>query len=431
LTRRTDLRPGFPRIRGGVVDISSPRKRREVYRTSLISIPLVASRNPFDARGCGSIRAASIFCGRERMRPWIPFEQMRGEQNYQLKREKLMRILKLALISITFFCALTPILSTRIPAQERKAARREQTEAKSYAGSAQCAQCHSEEAVHTAVTAHRSLLARDARPELRGCESCHGPAQAHVDFHLNAQNLIKEGKQSEADLLYRDEAKAGAARMGDLEKLPPGQSSAICLKCHEGAANKSEERFNFRRGEHARHGVSCLDCHAAHKPKKTENLLRAPEPEGCYSCHSDQKSSFARPFHHKVPEGAMKCSDCHNQHGGFQMKQLRTGRGQDPACVKCHTDKAGPFVFEHAAARVEGCQTCHNPHGSTNPRLLKRNDVRFLCLECHSNAAGVGGQPVGGGATPNFHDLSQPRWQNCTTCHLMIHGSNNNRAFLR
>lgn len=342
-----------------------------------------------------------------------------------------MRILKLALVSIAFLCALTPLFPVRIPAQERQAARRAQTEAKSYAGSAECAQCHNKEAAHTAVTAHRSLLTRDAQPELRGCESCHGPAQAHVDFHLSAQNLIKEGKQSEADLLFKDEAKVGAARMRDLEKLPPGQSSALCLKCHEGAANKSEERFNFRRSEHARHGVSCLDCHATHKPKQTENLLRAPEPEGCYACHADQKSSFARPFHHKVPEGVMKCSDCHNQHGGFQPKQLRTGRGHDLACVNCHTDKAGPFVFEHAAARVEGCQSCHNPHGSTNPRLLKRNDIRFLCLECHSNAAGVSGQPVGAGATPNFHDLSQPRWQNCTTCHLMIHGSNNNRAFLR
>jgi hypothetical protein len=27
------------------------------------------------------------------------------------------------------------------------------------------------------------------------------------------------------------------------------------------------------------------------------------------------------PFHHKVLEGAMKCSDCHNPHGGFELNK--------------------------------------------------------------------------------------------------------------
>jgi hypothetical protein len=41
-------------------------------------------------------------------------------------------------------------------------------------------------------------------------------------------------------------------------------------------------------------------------------------------------------------------------------------------CVKCHTDKRGPFVFEHPPVRVEGCEICHMPHGSMNPKLLRR-----------------------------------------------------------
>jgi predicted CXXCH cytochrome family protein len=28
---------------------------------------------------------------------------------------------------------------------------------------------------------------------------------------------------------------------------------------------------------------------------------------------------------------------------------------------------------------------CHQPHGSANPRMLTRHEVRFVCLECHSN----------------------------------------------
>lgn len=302
-----------------------------------------------------------------------------------------------------------------------------------FAGSESCQQCHREETAHFAVTAHRSMLNSTADVDLRGCEACHGPAKVHVEFHVTAQALLKEGKQAEGNALYADEAKANAARLTKLDKLPAAQSSATCLKCHEGSTDqRTDERFNFRRSEHFRHGLSCNDCHSSHSAKRSENLLREAEPEGCYKCHAEQKSSFARPFHHKVPEGAMKCSDCHNQHGSFQTKQLRSGIGSDVACTKCHSDKAGPFVFEHAPVKLEGCQTCHSPHGSTNPRMLKRNEVRFLCLECHSNTGGLSGAvAVGGVATPTFHNLAQRSYQDCTVCHVMMHGSNTDRNFLR
>ncbi len=95
-------------------------------------------------------------------------------------------------------------------------------------------------------------------------------------------------------------------------------------------------------------------------------------------------------------------------------------------CLKCHTDKQGPFVFEHAPLKIEGCQICHNPHGSANAKLLKRSQVRQLCLECHSNI-GEFGAPN----TPNFHNQLNVRFQNCTSCHFKIHGSNVDRVFFR
>jgi DmsE family decaheme c-type cytochrome len=109
---------------------------------------------------------------------------------------------------------------------------------------------------------------------------------------------------------------------------------------------------------------------------------------------------------------------------------------REPGCFKCHTDKRGPFTFEHAPVRLEGCPACHQPHGSANPRMLTRHEVRFQCLECHSNvtaAAGAQAAPSGGlGAVPPaFHDLRNPRYRNCTTCHWKIHGSHVNREFTR
>jgi len=57
---------------------------------------------------------------------------------------------------------------------------------------------------------------------------------------------------------------------------------------------------------------------------------------------------------------------------------------------KCHIDKRGPFVYEHAAVRVDGCEVCHSPHGSTNTRLLRRPVVFTLCLECHNGFGNFG-----------------------------------------
>jgi predicted CXXCH cytochrome family protein len=84
--------------------------------------------------------------------------------------------------------------------------------------------------------------------------------------------------------------------------------------------------------------------------------------------------------------------------------------------VSCHTEKRGPFVFVHLPARVGGCTTCHQPHGSTNPRLLVRSTVRTLCLECHTN-------------TPRTHNLNQSQYQNCIVCHKAVHGSNHDKKF--
>jgi predicted CXXCH cytochrome family protein len=81
---------------------------------------------------------------------------------------------------------------------------------------------------------------------------------------------------------------------------------------------------------------------------------------------------------------------------------------------------------------MEGCGACHEAHGSANPRMLSRAEVRFQCLECHSNITRPGSaNSFAGGIPPAFHDLRNPRYRNCTICHVKIHGSHVNRTFLR
>jgi DmsE family decaheme c-type cytochrome len=132
-----------------------------------------------------------------------------------------------------------------------------------------------------------------------------------------------------------------------------------------------------------------------------------------------------------VAEGAMSCVDCHNQHGIIRPAMTQIFAANETGCFKCHGDKRGPFTFEHAPVRFEGCGTCHEPHGSANPRMLTRQEVRFVCLECHANLPGANGNAALGVVPPAFHDLRSPRFQNCTVCHQKVHGSHVDRNLLR
>ena len=129
----------------------------------------------------------------------------------------------------------------------------------------------------------------------------------------------------------------------------------------------------------------------------------------------------------------MSCVDCHNPHGGSRLKQLKAVNGNEPGCLKCHGDKRGPFAFEHAPVKLEGCAACHEPHGSANPRMLTRHEERFVCLECHANlgASGSLATKTSGGVPPAFHDLRSARFNKCSTCHVKVHGSQSSRALLR
>jgi len=194
-----------------------------------------------------------------------------------------------------------------------------------------------------------------------------------------------------------------------------------CLECH----SSGKDHMNFSRSAHSENNLSCLSCHSSHQGMANQFQLIKAQPTLCYSCHLKIKPQFNMPFHHRVEEGLIQCSDCHNTHGGFVGKQLRSAAARDSVCYTCHADKQGPFVFEHQAVKTEGCESCHAPHGSPNPRLLKTSNQNILCLKCHtassfSRASG----------TPDFHNQAA-QYQSCTMCHVQIHGSNFDRHLLK
>jgi len=260
-----------------------------------------------------------------------------------------------------------------------------------FVGSETCETCHAEVFKKFAENPHAKLALQHGGKGVT-CESCHGAGKAHV------------------------ESGGDKTKIFDLASASPKQVDETCLGCHAGT------HPNFLRSPHAKANVSCVGCHTVHDSAPDTALLKAAQPNLCYQCHTDVKPAFAAPFHHKVDEGLIKCSDCHDTHGTFGNSQVKSTADQNAVCVKCHAETRGPFVYEHAPVKAEGCVGCHTPHGSQNARLLNMPNINTLCNQCHS--------PVAAG-TVHGMSAGSSELTPCVSCHTMIHGSNINAAFLR
>jgi DmsE family decaheme c-type cytochrome len=277
------------------------------------------------------------------------------------------------------------------PGAKQAGAQAKDTTPADYVGAETCATCHEEVSKGFASNPHTKIALQHGKAGVT-CEGCHGAGKAHVDGGGDTTKIFNPAKASAKDV------------------------DATCLGCHAGT------HPNFERSPHAKAGVSCIGCHSVHASEDKEQLLKAEQPKLCFQCHTDVKPAFGMPFHHKVNEGLIKCSDCHDTHGSFGNNNLKSTADQNAICTKCHTETRGPFVFEHAPVRAEGCMACHTPHGSQNARLLNMPSIAPLCNQCHSQVGAGAGHGMGGGST------SQPP---CIDCHTMIHGSNFSQAFIR
>jgi DmsE family decaheme c-type cytochrome len=242
-----------------------------------------------------------------------------------------------------------------------------------------------------AMTPHGKAAHPRSPAAAQGCESCHGPGSRHIEDPADDTTIRKFARMAARD------------------------TSATCLSCH----TKSPHTM-WQGSAHDARNLSCTTCHSVHAPKSAAaQLTRSTQVELCSSCHRVQANKVKRVSHMPVPEGKMQCSSCHDPHGTTNVKLLKVGNWINESCVSCHTEKRGPFLFEHAAGR-ESCVSCHDPHGSSNDRMLVAK-VPMLCQRCH----------IGTRHPSTIYDnvavLSRSNriiGRGCINCHQQIHGSN-------
>jgi len=269
------------------------------------------------------------------------------------------------------------------------------------------------------------------------CGDCHEQAKAFV-MNAHARGSVKKGEVSNdvCTTCHGD----GTDHMnggGDKTKInkPAGLKGAqeTCMMCHDTTTSKVSRAAGMHANSKA---VNCLSCHSIHNSDvRAPHLVAKPQLKLCGTCHTQAASFRNRAYAHRLGEGGMECSSCHEPHGrGSEAGRsltlaghLRTTSTGESACVSCHTEKRGPFVFQHGGYAAADCTTCHDAHGSSNPKMLKRATVMQVCIECHSpiQTVSLGSQP------PSFHNLTDARYQNCTTCHVAVHGSNRDQQLLK
>jgi len=273
-------------------------------------------------------------------------------------------------------------------------------QAGNFVGDDTCLTCHEDQSYKG--TAHaRTFNERTPAASGHGCESCHGPGKDHVDAGGDLTKIVNPSK------------------------LQPSAASEVCATCH----NRSTHAL-WDGSQHDQRQMGCVTCHSVHAGQGPAQLKAKDEMTQCATCHRPITHKQLRFNHMPVREGKLTCSSCHNVHGSSNVRLLKTGTTIDESCVSCHTEKRGPFLWEHAPV-AESCTTCHDPHGSNNERMLVAKPP-FLCQRCHVTSR----HPptvYDGFVLRNSQNANKIYGRACVACHQQIHGSNapSGKALLR
>lgn len=227
-----------------------------------------------------------------------------------------------------------------------------------------CAACHDTALSKNYDEASDSYHTTMVEPGV-GCEDCHGPLKAHVDWEKKYQN------QGMAD--------------PTIPKITPAQIMDTCASCHARQADLAGE---FKPGD------SYFDYYDLTIVDHSDLYY----PDGQVR---DEDYEFAAFLGSKMYQAGVTCLDCHP--GSYKVPRLRG----NALCMRCHASgymKApiiNPEEHSHHLAGSTGdeCTSCHMPvtvymqrhprhdHGFTvpDPLLTKKFGIPNACNRCHSD----------------------------------------------
>ena len=138
----------------------------------------------------------------------------------------------------------------------------------------------------------------------------------------------------------------------------PRKSTNAACTCHAGGP----QHMNAINSVHTKNDVSCISCHSPHHAKTS----RIPAGQSPARALLHLPPAAKGPVRHALPSSRQRRAGAvqrlPQRARTVRPKQVRTSSTQDAVCFKCHTDKQGPFVYEHRTVKVDGCVVL--PHGA-------------------------------------------------------------------
>jgi DmsE family decaheme c-type cytochrome len=295
----------------------------------------------------------------------------------------------------------------------------EEVVAKALAKDAVCTRCHDETETKPILAIYQTRHGVKADARTPSCQSCHGESSRHLAGG-KGEGKDGTGSRPSPDVVFKTDTTVNRAS-------EPQVQAGACIACHT-----SGKRVHWAGSPHESNGVPCAACHAVHV-RSDPVLAKVTQPEVCFACHKPERAQTHRISTHPLAAGKMACSDCHNPHGTTGPKLLAKD-SVNATCTTCHAEKRGPFLWEHAPV-TDDCTNCHTPHGSVNTPLLKAR-APMLCQQCHSGDHGAqlnsganlanGNLTTVNGTNPlaNAAARAQLGGRACLNCHVLVHGSN-------
>jgi len=232
--------------------------------------------------------------------------------------DALVRILVVFAVLVVVALAVRAVLPASLTDKEsfvNLATEREMARPVKHAGSDVCSDCHEESGVKKGGY-HRNL----------SCETCHGPAQLHVENPAEVKPSLPKIRE-------------------------------FCVRCHAYSPSRPTGYPQINPSAH-NPLKPCTSCHNPHDPKPPH------APQECQACHGEIARTKAL-----SPHVQLECTTCHNVPAGHKVEP-RNVRVTIPAdrefCGRCHGTNAAVKETPKIDLSTHGekylCWQCHYPH---------------------------------------------------------------------
>lgn len=173
-----------------------------------------------------------------------------------------------------------------------------------------------------------------------GCENCHGPGEAHVQF------------QTEGALSVDASTSDPIVNPGDLDHQ---RREAVCYQCHLHATARvlrpERSHFDFRPGDRLEKVWAMLVKEGTITAEGTTEAVNHVQQMHASRCYRES-------------DGRLGCISCHDPHGTPGVDQ-RVSFYRD-RCLACHTVSACAGNSSDREAVDDSCIECHMPSRTTH-----------------------------------------------------------------